>query len=347
MRKGGLQMELKYGKCSVCGQNHTLVPSNNPIVAPICTKCLIEKVNADDLEEVNIFCRTLNIPFDPNLWTKMRKEFKQNVFKEYVSFYFNEETNAYKDPDKNLWGRINKEWKLIRTHEEMIIRIEAVKEGFMLRNQIKWGANYSFSELIALESLFVNTLKTNDISNPMQIDAIKKACKMSVALDRAITGGETKEINDLSKAYQNFIKTAKIDELITASSKDVISNVAQLVQFIEEQGFQFEFYDNVDRDIVDKSLRDMQQFLQRLVMDSTGLETIFETIRAGVRTEDALKEDAESYEKVSLEDLFEAGQSRQNEEFDDELEKEAELFGDEDEEEELKTFYTEEDDEFF
>lgn len=171
----------------------------------------------------------------------------------------------------------------------------------------------------------------------MQIDAIKKACKMSIALDRAITEGDSKVINDLSKAYQNFIKTAKIDELITATNKDVIANVAQLVQYIEDQGFEFNFYDNVDRDIVDKSLKDMQVFLQRLVLDSTGLETIFETIRAGARTEQALKEDAESYEKVSLEDLYQAGIDRANAEFDNELEREADLYGDEPDE--IDDFY--------
>lgn len=132
-----MPMELKYGKCPVCGRSHTLLPSNNPLVAPICTACLGEKINADDLKEVNFFCRTLNIPFDPDLWIKMRKEFKQNVFKEYAGFFYDSGKQEYKDPDRNLWQRINDEWKLIRTHEELIIRIEAIKEGYMLRNQIK------------------------------------------------------------------------------------------------------------------------------------------------------------------------------------------------------------------
>ena len=64
----------------------------------------------------------------------------------------------------------------------------------MYRNQIKWGQNYTFEELISLENLFVNTLNSNDVSNPMQKDAIKKACKMSIALDRAISSGDSKEI---------------------------------------------------------------------------------------------------------------------------------------------------------
>jgi len=153
----------------------------------------------------------------------------------------------------------------------------------------------------------------------MQKDAIKKACKMSVALDRAIINGDSKEINELSKAYQNFVKTAKIDDLITASSQDVISNVAQLVKFIEDEGFEFTYYDDVDRDIVDKSLKDIQQFLQRLVLDATGLESVFETINSALKTEDAVKKDAESYEKVPLEELYAQALERQSEEFDQEL----------------------------
>ena len=183
-----------------------------------------------------------------------------------------------------------------------------------------------------LESLFVNTLKANNVSSPMQKDAIKKACKMSVALDRAIISGESKEINDLSKAYQNFIKTAKIDDLIEAASQDVISNVAQLVEYIENNGYQFKFYDDVDRDIVDKSLKDQQQFIKRLVMDATGLETIFETISSSVKKEDATNKDAESYEKVPLEDLFLDTMTRENEEFDKEVsEQEVEIEDDEEE----------------
>ena len=29
------------------------------------------------------------------------------------------------------------EWKLVKTHDELVARIEPIKEGYMLRNQIK------------------------------------------------------------------------------------------------------------------------------------------------------------------------------------------------------------------
>ena len=325
-------MELKVNTCSKCGKNHTILPSKNPLVPDICTQCVIETFDYKNIEHADFFCRTYNIPFDPNLWIKMSTEFKQNIYKEYTSLYFDEE-EEYDHINKDLWKDLNNEWGLVQTHEELIAKIRPIKEGYMLRNQIKWGSNYTFEELITLENLYLNTLKANDVSNPMQKDAIKKACKMSVALDRAIVNGDSKEINELSKAYQNFVKTAKIDDLITASSQDVISNVAQLVKFIEDEGFEFTYYDNVDRDIVDKSLKDIQQFLQRLVIDATGLESVFETINSALKTEDAIKKDAESYEKVPLEDLYAQALEKQSELFDQELESEDLDFGDDEDDE--------------
>lgn len=181
-----------------------------------------------------------------------------------------------------------------------------IKEGFLLRNKIKWGQDYTFEELITLENLFTKTLESNDISNPMQIDAIKKAAKMSISLDRAITSGDSKEINDLSKAYQNFIKTAKIDEIIDNASEDVISTVADLVDFIERSGYTFNYYDGVERDIVDRSLEDIKQYIRRLVLDTSGaqLESVFDSIDNALRVEKETLDSVKSYDKVPLEDLY-------------------------------------------
>ena len=313
-------------KCNMCGKTSEVIPSNNVLVQGSCWVCVARQLDYNSIEDADLFCRTYNYPFDPDLWIKMAKEYQNRIFLEYPLFII-DNMDEYKTDTEDLWKALNEEWKLTRTHEELIAKLKPIKDGYVLRNKIKWGTNYSFEQLISLENLFVNTLKANNVSNPMQKDAIKKACKMSIALDNAIMAGDSKEINDLSKAYQNFVKTAKIDDLITASSQDVISNVAQLVQYIEDNDFQFQFYDNVDRDIVDKSLKDIQQTIRRLVLDATGTElrTILDTITASQKVEEAISKDNESYEKVSLEDLYENHLKKENDEFDKELEQEMDL----------------------
>ena len=325
-------MNTNNNTCPKCGKKATVLQSNNPLVAPTCLDCISSILDYNKIEHGDFFCRTYNIEFDPELWIKMSKEFKQRIFAEYIKYIIDDK--SYETNNLETWRELDKEWELVQTHEELISKIAPIKAGYMQRNQIKWGTGYTFEQLISLENLFVNTLRANNVSSPMQKDAIKKACKMSVALDKAISNMDSKEINELSKAYQNFVKTAKIDDLIQAASQDVISNVAQLVDFIEENGYEFKFYDNVDRDIVDKSLKDIQQFIRRLVSDATGLDVIFETINSAVKTEDALLKDAESYQKVPLEDLFSDAFSKMDEEsykFDEELEKQELEIDDEEE----------------
>lgn len=317
-------MIFKNEKCPKCGKYNIMLPSNNPLVPSVCNYCVTTSLDYNNLEHGDFFCRTYNLPFIPDKWLLLSKAHKQNVFKEYIDFISNErkDTLYYNSPTGDLWKKANEEWQIVQTHEELIMKMEPLREGYLLRNRIKWGINYTFEELIRLENLFVNTVKANDITNPMQIDAIKKACKMSISLDRAITNAETKEINDLSKAYQNFVKTAKIDDIITAASQDVISNVSELVDFIEKSGFKFNYYDNVARDVVDVSINDMKEFIRRLVADATGLETTFENINSALKRENEMKAAAGSYEKVSLEDLYQNALSEQNKEFDNELQTE-------------------------
>lgn len=308
-------------KCTQCGSKDRVLQSNNPLVGDICEKCVQDKLDHKNIEHADFFCRTMNVPLNPEVWINMAEEFEEKVFYEYIEFIKDEEEDAYLvDGTKDIWKTVNEEWSLIQTHTQLIANIQPIKEGFKQRNKIKWGEIYTFEELIMLENLFVSTLKANDVSNPMQKDAIKKACKISVQLDRAISDGDAKEINDLSKSYQNFIKSAKIDDLITAADKNVISNVAQLVEYIEEQGFEFTYYDDVDRDIVDTSLKEIQDFIQKLVIDTTGLDRELETISKGVKVEDAKQKDKESFEKISLEELRDRGEEELVKEIDDELE---------------------------
>lgn len=312
-------MDFKSGTCPKCGKHNVILPSNNPLAPSICNYCVVSNLDYNNIEDGDFFCRTYNYPFNPEKWVKLAAMYKEDVFKEYISWVKEEFSQCYETETKDVWKQLNKEWGLARTHEELMHKIAPIKENYLLRNRIKWGSNYTFEELINLENLFVNTLQANDISNPMQIDAIKKACKLSVTLDRAILNGDPKEINDLSKAYQNFVKTAQIDQIITAASRDVISNVAELVSFIEEQGFEMKYYDEVERDIVDKSIVDVKEYLRRLVTDATGLEMVFEGIKAGWEKEKEMKETTSSYEAVKLEDLYQASKDRYNEEVDSEL----------------------------
>jgi hypothetical protein len=59
-------MEFEKGKCPICGNYGDLIFSNNPLVPSICLDCVKKEVDVNNLEHADFFCRTYNLPFDPN-----------------------------------------------------------------------------------------------------------------------------------------------------------------------------------------------------------------------------------------------------------------------------------------
>lgn len=312
---------LKQGKCSICGNYRTLMFSNNPIITAACTKCLSEKLNFNNLEHADYLCRTYNLPFDPNMWIKAIQNEPKAILETYAKYFLetHKENLFYTTTTKDIWKEANKEWEKSLTHAELLEKISFIKDSFIDRGRIKWGANFDFGELIQLESLFSTTISSFDVNNPMQIDAIKKACKTSLMLDKALLNGEVKDIKDLTAAYQNFIKTAKIDEMIESSQTEVIRTVADLAQYLEDNNFEFTFYDNYDRDIVDKTIKDMKEHLRTLVLESTGLEQTLEMIQKKYSEGQHEKADLQAAAEVPLEEIMEKVKENFNQEIDEEL----------------------------
>lgn len=314
-------MPLKSGICAICGANTSLIPSNNKLVPSACPRCIAAKIDLKNLEDADFFCRTYNYPFNPNMWIKAMEEDEKHIIQNYQRYYLDTlETKEYITNTKDVWKEANKEWEKSLTHTELLNRITKIKASFIDRARIKWGTNFTFEELIQLENLFTTTVGSFDINNPMQIDAIKKACKASLLLDKAMLEGNIDQIKNLTSAYQQFVSTAKIDEMIESAQTDVIRTVADLAQFLEDNNFEFKFYDNEDRDIVDKTIRDMKEHLRTLVMESTGLEQTLEMIQKNYSNSQQEKANIAATGAVPLEEIMAKAKSQYNQEIDSELE---------------------------
>ena len=302
---------LKIGKCAICGKLVETVPTNNPIGGAVCPKCLARNINARNLEQANFFCRTYNIPFKPELWTELVEKLGagEAIFAAYVERWTGANPGTpvmwAEGRTKDLWTETNEEWERCNTFAELLAGIAPIKEQFMRRARIKWGGDYSFEEYVQLDSLLVSTLRAGDITNPLQIDAIKKAARISIQLDQAILAGDAKSIKDLTSAYSTFTKTAQIDDVISSSNKEVISTVSDLGDYIEQCGGQFKYYDGVERDVVDKTIADMKEYIRVLVQDCTGLSATLDSISRSYaqKVEENASDAATS--ALSLEELIE------------------------------------------
>lgn len=121
----------------------------------------------------------------------------------------------------------------------------------------------------------------------MQKEAVKTLCKLQIEMDEAIRAKDPKAIKDFSAAYSTFAKQADLETMINQTKTDDITTVAELYQYMEDQGFVFKFHDGYDRDEVDRAITDIQETNRRLILESTGLQPLLEeTMRKRIKTQE-------------------------------------------------------------
>lgn len=315
-------MELRQGICPMTGKLDTLVFSNNPLVPPVSIKYIEQIINLKDLSKADFFCRTYNLPFDPNYWIKaIQAENGENIIQNYTKIFLeiNKNNLYYQTATEDLWRQADEEWQKAITHSELLSKIHVVKEDFITRAKITWGANFTFEELIKMESQYQNTVSSFDINNPMQLDAIRKASVTSVMIDRAMQKSDSKELRDLTAAYSSFMKMAKIDELIESAQSDVLRTVADLSAYLEEKGFEFTFYDKVERDVVDITINNIQDYLRTLVLESVGLDATLDLISS--KYVEQMKKDAAdlAHKDLPIDEIARLAKEQMAKEIDEEL----------------------------
>lgn len=99
-------------KCPKCNTLGVVVNSNNPLVAGLCKDCLKKLVNCKDLVSADQFCKTYNIPFNPDKWVRMAEDLGSDMFETYIQVVMDEYKNDpdYKSANDNssLWENVNK-----------------------------------------------------------------------------------------------------------------------------------------------------------------------------------------------------------------------------------------------
>lgn len=309
------QMYFTTAKCPKCGKLKPLMFSNNPLTGgTICFDCIRANLNYQNAEHADFFCRTYNLNFNPDLWINLAEEFGDRVFEQYTIAVLTDTTYSHNGKKENLfyqsstqdiWSKVNKEWEKMRSLSEILGKIPRIKESYIERGCLKWGDQYTFEELIYLDTMYSRTLKSNNITNPMQKEAVKTLCKIQVEMNEAIKAKDAKAIKDFSTAWSTFAKQADLETMINQTKTDDITTVAELYQYMEDNGFEFKFHDGFDRDEVDMAITDIQNANRRLILEATGLETLLEDmINQKQRTIEETFAKQQVSEDITLKDLI-------------------------------------------
>ena len=91
---------------------------------------------------------------------------------------------------------------------------------------------------------------------------------MSYEIDRRIEEG-----SDFDKLLASYDKLVKAAEFTPKNVKNIndFDTFGEAVKWMEKNGWRNRFYDNVTRDIVDETIKNFQNFVQRLYTNETSI----------------------------------------------------------------------------
>lgn len=321
--------------CDKCGKERlvSLFPKvrqghpfhlQNPI--HICLTCL-DSIIGDSTEQMDKFCQYMDYPFLADKWTP------NPVFSHYYrSIMLNGKSLLSPECEYDGgvdWQSVNEEWKKLQTDSSLAIRLyPELNAHEITKLRMFWETDgqekYTVEQLQYLDKLYKDTERTQNIATGAQIDQAKKLARLSLDMDIAQRDGDLSLFTSLMRAYVELIKIAEFTPK-SATSNASFETVGELITFLERTGFLNTFYDGEERDIVDKTIKNQQMFLQRIVAgEGTLSERIaqrLDRMNALDRLEDGISpEDVWSYDTESDEDWVVDGENAANDDTDIEQE---------------------------
>lgn len=146
---------------------------------------------------------------------------------------------------------------------------------------MKWGKFYKPSEWVELEKDYQKMIKSFDIQDADSENTLILLCKTNLKANQAIDSGDIEGFQKLAKVSESLRKTAKFTAAQNKEQKgDFVDSVGQLIAMCEKEGFIPRYATDIPQDKVDLTLRDMNEYLRKLVTQDLGF---------GQQIEDSLK----------------------------------------------------------
>ena len=165
--------------------------------------------------------------------------------------------------------------------EDMPHPSEELTEDDKMYLVMKWGRLYSADEWVELERMYKEMENSFDIQDADTINALVLICKLNLKANQALDQGDYDGFAKLSRSLESMRKSAKFTAAQKKEEKaDAVDCVGELVSICEREGFIPRYATDIPQDKVDVTLRDMNEYVQKLVTQDLGF---------GQQIEDALK----------------------------------------------------------
>lgn len=277
-------------KCKICLKEQLLVEFARTSsdffpdsYIDICFSCLEKRVNCRDMAKVDKLLQWADIPFHPDDWIETWETNGEKTFRIYATKYglnkYNKNTN---------WAEVNKIWLEREQNNVVKDNIKICNEESMRHLKERWGNGYTYDEYVIMENFFTELGKTQSFVTATQEDQAKMLCKISLTIHTKLGKGD--DISKELKSYNDTIKSAGFEPKNSRNYGD-FESVGELMNYLVKKGYQPKFYDGVDRDEVDLTIKNQQTYLRRLVLNEPSLPDLVNQRKDAYKISQQLEEE--------------------------------------------------------
>lgn len=233
-------------------------------VIPICNDCIDALINEHgaDWQFIDKICQMADIPFVPKEWERISEMNETGAFAKYAEVFLSAEYDGI------AWSDYFEAFRTLRDAGKLEDELPGLADEKRARLKKIWGANYDDDALEYLDNLYQGLLATQNINGKLQMDQAQKICKMSYEIDRRIEEG-----TDFDKLLSSYDKLVKAAEFTPKNVKNIndFDTFGEAAKWMEKNGWRNRFFDNVSRDVVDETLKNFQNFVQRLYTNESNI----------------------------------------------------------------------------
>ena len=169
---------------------------------------------------------------------------------------------------------------------------------------MKWGKLYTPAEWIELEKGYEEMMQSFDIQDADSKNTLLLLCKTNLKANQAIDSGDIEGFQKLSKVSESLRKSAKFTALQNKEEKgDFVDCIGELIALCERDGFIPRFCTDIPQDKVDLTLRDMNEYVRKLVTQDLGFGQQIEDSLKKIMIQNEMNKEAEERQAEEGEDF--------------------------------------------
>lgn len=235
----------------------------------------------------------MGIPFEPDNWLNTLEGFEDEAMEVYVRMY---RSNAFDFVD---WKSAYEYYKELERAGTLENSVAALSKAQLAKLRHKWGMEYDEEQIRYLEQLYHNILNDYGVTGNTQLDNIQRYCKLALALNEKIR--EDKDVDKAMKALDGARKMANLEPKNIKDAND-FSSVGELFAYLEKTNWMNQFYSGVQKDIVDKTMDDVQKWCQHLYINESSIPEDIQARIEALKYADQMVDELNKIEDDGLDD---------------------------------------------